>query len=342
MTDYQSPGWMGSFASTIGWTWVVIKTTNLMHWLLGWLHWAIPSFGVGIILLTVLVRTILFPLSRKQAIMSLKMQELAPEIKKLKDKFKDDHAALTREQMALFKKNGVNPFGSCWVILMQMPIFMGLYFALQESITFRLAPFWPTWIENLAAPDMMINWGKGIPWISRDQDFGGFLYLGPYLNLLPIIAVALMIVQQKLMTPPAADEQQELQQKMMTYMMIFFGLMFYKVAAGLCVYFIASSLWGFAERKLLPKAKLAGVGGPAVSGPDPGAAAGAGSSTAITGQPNGERKGKGKKKGDRGKPAAKKEEEPTTWFGRLRKNFRDRLNEVLEEAKKKKPGERGS
>jgi YidC/Oxa1 family membrane protein insertase len=337
MTDYHSPGWFGTFASTIRWTWLVIQTTNLMHLVLNWLHWAIPSYGIGIILLTVMVRMILFPLSRKQAIMSLKMQELAPEVKKLKDIHKDDHAALTQAQMALFKKHGVNPLGSCWIILLQMPIFMGLYFALQESITFRLAPFWPTWIDNLAAPDMMINWGKGIPWISRDQDFGGFLYLGPYLNLLPIVAVALMIVQQKLMTPPAADEQQEMQQKMMMYMMIFFGLMFYKVAAGLCVYFIASSLWGFAERKLLPKAKLAGVGGPDVSVP---AGAGPGS-TAITGQPNGEpRKGKRKKKGGGG-PVMKKEEEPTTWFGRLRKNFRDRLNEVLEEAKKKKPGERG-
>jgi hypothetical protein len=141
------------------------------------------------------------------------------------------------------------------------------------------------------------------------------------------------------MTPPAADEQQEMQQKMMTYMMIFFGLMFYKVAAGLCIYFIASSLWGFAERKLLPKAKLAGVGGPDVAvGPGAAPAPAAGGSTAITGQPNGEPRKK-KKKGDRGKPVVKKEEEPTTWFGRLRKNFRDRLNEVLEEAKKKKPGE---
>ena len=65
-----------------------------------------------------------------------------------------------------------------------------------------------------------------------------------------------MIVQQKMMTPPPPDEQQEMQQKMMKYMMVFFGLMFYKVAAGLCIYFIASSVWGFTERKLLPKKKL--------------------------------------------------------------------------------------
>src|SRR5947209_16533466 len=107
---------------------------------------------------------------------------------------------------------------------------------------------------------MLRRWGESIPWLSTPESYGGFLYLGPYFNLLPVIAVALMIGQQKMMTPPPADEQQEMQQKMMKYMMVFFGLMFYKVAAGLCVYFIASSAWGFCERKLLPKTKTPAVG----------------------------------------------------------------------------------
>src|SRR5262249_46317162 len=110
-------------------------------------------------------------------------------------------------------------------------------------------------ITNLAAPDMLFSWSQNIPFISRIEDYGSFFYLGPYFNLLPVIAVVLMIGQQKMMTPPPADEQQAMQQKMMKYMMIFFGLMFYKVAAGLCLYFIASSVWGFCERKLLPKKK---------------------------------------------------------------------------------------
>jgi YidC/Oxa1 family membrane protein insertase len=92
------------------------------------------------------------------------------------------------------------------------------------------------------------------------------LYLGPYFNLLPIFAVALTVIQQKLMMPPPADEQQEMQQKMMKYMAVFIGIMFYKVAAGLCLYFIVSSIWGLCERKLLPKKKLDGGGPvPAVS-----------------------------------------------------------------------------
>ncbi len=261
MTDFQSPGMMGTIASTIRWTWLVIHCTNVMHWVLNRIHWLIPSYGLSIICLTVLVRGMMFPISRKGAMTSLRMQELAPELKKLQEKHKDDPQAKGLAQMELYRKHGVSPFGTCWFMFLQMPIFMGLYYALQESITFRLAPFQPvgllglSWIQNLAAPDMLVEWGQSIPWLSSPDAYGGFLYLGPYLNVLPIIAVALMIMQQKMMTPPPTDEQQEMQQKMMKYMMVFMGLMFYKVAAGLCIYFIASSLWGFAERKLLPKKK---------------------------------------------------------------------------------------
>jgi YidC/Oxa1 family membrane protein insertase len=251
LTDYQSPGVIGSFSHTICMTWVVIKFTNLMHLVLGLIHKVVPSYGLCIILLTVLVRGLMYPVSRKQQLMSFKMQKLMPELKKLQEKHKDDRQALGLAQMELYRRHGVNPLGSCWFLLLQMPIFVGLYVALQESIHFRLAEFWPTWIRNLAAPDMMIPWGENIPWISRVQDFGGFLYLGPFFNLLPVIAVALMIWQQKILSPPPADEQQAMQMKVMRWMMIVMGLFFYKVAAGLCIYFIASSAWSYAERKLL-------------------------------------------------------------------------------------------
>src|SRR5207253_8771897 len=112
-------------------------------------------------------------------------------------------------------------------------------------------------------------WGQGIPWISAPESQGGFFYLGPYFNLLPVLAVSFMIVQQKIMMPPPTDEASEMQQKMMKYMMIFFGLMFYKVAAGLCIYFIVSSLWGLTERKMLPKAKLVTAPGSAVPPTEP-------------------------------------------------------------------------
>jgi YidC/Oxa1 family membrane protein insertase len=306
-------------------------------------HLVIPSYGISIILLTVLVRLLMYPLSRKQAMMSLKMQALQPELKKIAAKHKDDRQAYAQAQMELFRQHGVNPIGSCWVLLLQMPIFMGLYFALQESIQFRLAPFWPTWITNLAAPDMLLYWGRSIPLISRDADYGGLLYLGPYLNLLPIFAVGLMVVQQQLMMPPPADKEQEMQQKMMRIMMIIFGLFFYKLAAGLCVYIITSTLWGFAERKLLPKSSLPKVGDLDKKVADAIAADRAGpaavDSTAVTTSAQvagvAKKPGKGRRK-DRGPGRAPvKKEEPQTRLGQLRQRLSDWWNDVLEQARKK-------
>jgi len=328
LTDYQSPGFFGSFFYYTGITWLVITITNLIHILLGFLYYWVPNLGVCILLLTVVVRGLMYPLSRKQAVMAIKMQALAPQMKDLQDKYKDDRMALQQAQWELFRKHGVNPLGTCWVLLLQMPIFMGLWFALQESITFRLTDFWPTWIVNLAAPDMLWHWGRGIPFLSRDMDYGSLLYLGPYLNVLPIVAVVLMVIQQQMMTPPPTDEQQEMQQKMMKYMMIIFGVLFYKVAAGLCVYYIATTLWGFAERAMLPKAKLHPE--PLPNSPSPSASPGPLPDSA-TSPSNGSKK-KGKK---RSKPEAKEAPAPATGLAKWREDWSRWWNDILEQARKK-------
>ncbi len=289
LTDYAS----NSFSATIHFSDLVLFFTKLMHWLLGWLHFFVRSYGLSIILLTVIVRGAMFPISRKQALFSVKMQELAPELKKLGEKYKNDPQGKTQATMDLYRKHNIHPLGSCLPMLMQLPVFLGLYFCLQESILFRLAPF--LWIDNLAAPDMLLWWSERIPVISDPVDPNGgfinmilsFFYLGPYLNVLPVFAVALMIIQQQLLMPPPTDEQQELNQKTMKYVSLLFGVMFYKVASGLCLYFIATSLWGLAERRMLPKKKPAlAVAGP--SGP-PGKA-----KPAPTG-PRGRGRGPGKK-----------------------------------------------
>jgi YidC/Oxa1 family membrane protein insertase len=327
ITDYRSPGIFGEISSRIFWTNILIWCTQLMHGLLNLLHHVVPNYGLAIIALTFLVRGLMFPISRRQAMLSIRMQEMAPEIKKVQEKYKDDPTKRNQEVMALYRKYGVNPLGSCLPLLLQLPFFLGLYYALQESVHFRLAGF--LWIQNLAAPDMLLWWGTWIPFLSDPDHYGNFYYLGPYLNVLPIIAVVLMLVQQKLMTPPPADEQQEMQQKMMKYMMVVIGIMFYKVAAGLCIYFITSSLWGLAERKLLPKKKPAPAGtGPA---PDPGgggSSGGGGGGPGGGGKPGGGRKGPG----GRGKQRpAKKEKGPDTTMDKM-KNW---WQEVLKQAKKK-------
>src|SRR4029077_16809531 len=183
---------------------LLIAVTGLMHGLLYYLHFLVGSYGLSIILLPVVVRGLMFPISRKQAYFSVKMQEISPELKKIKEKYPNDRKAQTEATMELYRKHQVSPLGSCLPLLMQMPIFLGLYYALQESIHFRLASF--LWIKNLAAPDMLIYWGESIPWISTPESQGSFLYLGPYFNLLPVLAVTLMIVQQKYLMPPPTDE----------------------------------------------------------------------------------------------------------------------------------------
>jgi YidC/Oxa1 family membrane protein insertase len=102
---------------------------------------------------------------------------------------------------------------------------------------------------------MFYNWSWFMPdFITSGQ---GFLGLGPYFNILPIVTVALFLVTQKMAMPAPTNEQAAMQQKMMKYMTVFMGLLFYKVASGLCLYFIASSLWGIGERKMLPKTQTA-------------------------------------------------------------------------------------
>jgi len=258
LTDYHFDNWFGRMSSRIGLTWLIIKFTTLMHWALFVLHWLlgwIPgSYGLSILALTVIVRAAMFPITRKQTIFSIKMQELAPEFKKIQERYPDDAMAQFQARNELMRRHGISQFGTCWSIFLQMPIFLGLYYALQESIHFRLAEF--LWIKSLAAPDMLFYWTESIPIISTPDYAIGFLgafYLGPYFNVLPGIAVVFMMIQQGQTMPPPTDEQQEVQQKMLKYMTVIFGIMFYKVAAGLCLYFIVGSIWSMAERYMLPQ-----------------------------------------------------------------------------------------
>lgn len=256
-TDYHWDNAISRVFWRVGITRLFIFFTNLMHWLLESLHSVVHNYGIAIILMTLIVRGLMFPISRKQAVMGQRQQQkmaaVKPELDKIKEKYKNEPQELQRAQMDLYRKHGLlNPLNSgCLVVFLQMPIFMGLYYALYESVHLRLASF--LWIQNLAAPDMLVRWGNwgnfAVPFLGGMQIRGP----GPYFNILPIVSATLMGVVQKMMTPPALDEQQAMQQKMMTYMTALMGYLFYWVPAGLCIYFIISSTWGALERKLLPK-----------------------------------------------------------------------------------------
>ena len=261
ITDFRSDTWIGRFASFIYWTDLVILFTNVMHWLLAVIHTVIPQWALCIVVLTVGVRLMLFYPSRKQTAMSMKMMEvqkrLQPQFEALYEKHKEDLHTYNREKTKLMMQNGANPFaamGGCLLLLAQMPIMMGLYFCLQESVFFRLDPF--LWINNLAAPDMLAWWTETIPYVSTPEDIGSFIYLGPYFNLLPLLAVGLMLYQQAKMMPPSTDPQAEQQRMMMKMMMVMMAVFFYKVAAGLALYFIVSTGWAIIERQFIPKPKI--------------------------------------------------------------------------------------
>lgn len=240
LRDFVYYGWFGAVAQAM---------IGLLHVFYGW----VGNYGIAIVMLTVLVRGCMFPISRNQAKSMAKMQVLKPEMDRIKERYKGDQQKQAAAMQDLYRKHGVNPLAGCLPMLIQLPIFLGLYRGLAVDVELRQAPLFGEsikWCSNLAAPDMFYDWSWFMPgFVNRAE---GFFGLGPYLNLLPLVTVALFLLQQKMFMPEPTNEQAALQQKIMKYMMVFMGLMFYKVPSGLCLYFIASSLWGIAEKKMIP------------------------------------------------------------------------------------------
>lgn len=218
---------------------LVAVIANGLLWVLNTFHGFGLPYGICIMLLTVLVRSCMFPISRKQAINAKRMKEVQPRIAELKAKYADDKQKFAEEQMKLFAETGFNPLSGCLPVLMQLPIFIGLYQSLSTSVDLRRAPF--LWFDNLAAPDALFMLPMKVPFLGND------------FNLLPIITTSLFLFQQKMFMPPPTDEQTRMQAKVFFWMTLMMGFMFYHVPAGLCVYFIASSVWSMGERKLLDR-----------------------------------------------------------------------------------------
>ena len=230
-------GWFG---------WIARPLSGLLRIFFG----VVGNYGVAILFLTILVRLAMLPVSRKATKSAQMMQIISPELNAIAKKYKEDPKKRMAAQQALFRKYNYNPFGSCLLMFLQLPIFIGLYRSIQLDVDLRQRALLGStkWCSNLAGPDMFMSWeGSWVPMSAR----GGFL--GPYFNLLPIIVIVLFIVQQKLFTPPAQNPEQRMQQRIMKFMFIFMGFLFYRVPSGLCIYFIASSTWSIAERKLIPK-----------------------------------------------------------------------------------------
>ncbi|MCK4882841.1 MAG: membrane protein insertase YidC, partial [Candidatus Omnitrophica bacterium] len=190
------------------------------------LHKVIPSWGICIMLISVIIYFSMYPLTMRGMLSMKKMQSLQPMIVKLKEKHKDAPQKMNKEMMELYKEHKVNPLGGCLPMLLQMPVFIGLYQVLWRSVSFKGAHF--LWIKDLSQPDRLFIFPFSLPIIGNE------------LNLLPLIMVVVMFFQQKLTAKNmvVADPSQAAQQKMMaTIMPVFLGFIFYKFASGLTLYF---------------------------------------------------------------------------------------------------------
>ncbi len=206
-------GWFGFIAAPL-------------FYVLRWMHSYVPNYGWAIVLLTVAINTVLYPLKLKSWRSMQKMQKVAPEIKSIQDRYKKygmrdpRKQEMNKEVMAVYSREGINPMGSCLPMLAQMPIWFGLYRMLTVTLELRHAP-WIGWISDLSGPD-------------------------PY-YILPVLMAILMYAAQKMMPTTATDPSQ---QRMMTLMPLMFGGMFvvFPVASGLVLYMLAQNVVGIAQQ----------------------------------------------------------------------------------------------
>lgn len=195
--------------------WVIIRPFSIaIIWLLPKIYHIVPNYGMVVLIFSLLIKIIIYPLSRKQTIAMGKMKDLQPKMKKLQEKHKKDPARLNKDMMKLYKEAGANPLSGCLPLLPQMPLFFALFTVFKTTIEFRGASF-VGWITDLSVPDPLF--------------------------ILPIIMVVTMFFQQKMtMTDP--------KQKMLIYIMpLFFGWLFMNFPAGLVLYWTGFNILSFAE-----------------------------------------------------------------------------------------------
>ncbi len=193
---------------------------NLLEWLYGYTH----NYGWAIIIMTLMIQLIMFPLTYKQLKSSAVMQKIQPEMKRIQDKYKNDPMTAQREMMALYKKYGANPLSGCLPLFIQLPIFLALFNALRTSWSLHGSPFiW--WIHDLSAKD-------------------------PY-YVLPIAMGIMMFIQQKMTMPDMAKDNPSM--AMMKWMPIFMTLIFLNFPAGLTLYWFVSNCISFVINLILKK-----------------------------------------------------------------------------------------
>jgi len=217
-----------------------------LMWLMKALHGLVGSYGIAIMLMTVIVRAILLPVSFKTQLSmqryGKRIQKIKPLLDELQKKYPKDPQRMNQERMKIMREHGVGlPLG-CLTIFLQIPIWYALFQALRVEFALRHQPF--LWVHDLSMPDRLFPLPHfGVSWLPH------------WFNLLPILMLVLWVIQQKLTPTPGSDDPQvRMQMKMMRFMPYVFFFFLYNYAAGLALYMCVSSCWSIAESKLVRRA----------------------------------------------------------------------------------------
>lgn len=229
---------------------------NLLLWFYGLLG---HSFVLAILLLTILIRLLVFPLTFKQQKSMVAMQEIQPKLKKLQEKYKNDPETLQAKTMELYREAGVNPLGGCLPTLIQFPILIALYQAITRSLAASPLQLIDLSQHVYELPDGLLNWlPRPTSLIPLDSNFA-WLNLGqpdPYF-ILPVLVVVTTWLQQKLMTPPSTDPQSAaMSRSMQLTMPLFIGYISLTFPSGLSIYWILSNIIGFIQYAAMGRASL--------------------------------------------------------------------------------------
>lgn len=224
-------GWWGMVSRPMLWLLTVFQ---------GWMSGLQSSWGLAVILLTLVVRGLMWPLTIKSTRQMKRMSLLAPQMKELQEKHKEEPQRMNAEVMKLYKRYGVNPLSGCLPVLIQIPIFFGLYRMLQSAVELRGHGIW--WVDDLSMPDTEGFLPHWLPWF----------FSGMPVNPLPLVMAGTMFVQM-LMTPKSPDPNMQQQQKILLIMPFFFLFICYDFAAALALYWTISNIVGIGQTWIMKK-----------------------------------------------------------------------------------------
>ncbi len=217
-------------AVNFGWFDIIAKPCL---WLMNQIYRVIPNYGIAIIILTIIIKLIFWPLGNKSYRSMGEMKKIQPIMSEIREKYKDDKKKMNEEMMALYKTYKVNPLGGCLPLVVQIPVFIAFYRMLYQAIELRHAPFF-LWIDDLSAPERLFSFDVSIP----------FMHPPTGIPVLTILMGATMFLQQKLQPTPGDPSQA----KIMMLMPLFLTVIFINFPSGLVLYFIVNNLISIAQQ----------------------------------------------------------------------------------------------